>query len=130
MTTRLLSIVVTTLSALIVSVSLAQRPADEIRSSPLDAGTVAVRLILGVGDQEPTDWSGRATLDRGEVLDVEGLRFRDGDQVTGRDSWKARSRLVPKGGVEKGSGQGQPKAELSQVHRAGHLRPGRYHKRR
>ena len=34
------------------------------------------------------------TLDKGEILDVEGVRFRDGDRITGRGSWKASSRLI------------------------------------
>ena len=45
----------------------------------------------------PRDWSGQVELDKGEVVDIEGLRFRDGDQVTGRDSWKCRSRSDTQG---------------------------------
>src|SRR5262245_8507206 len=62
----------------------------------LDPGLVSVRVILGVGDASPTPWDGKARLDRGEVLEVDGYRFRKGDDVTGRDGWTAKSRLIRK----------------------------------
>ena len=51
----------------------------------------AVRILLGVGDEEPMTWDGKVSLDQGEILGVEGWRFREGDGVAGPDSWKARS---------------------------------------
>jgi hypothetical protein len=98
---RLIVVVLTTLGLVTVSISVAQNPATQSSSRPLDPNTVAVRLILGIGDPEPADWSGRVTLDKGEILDLEGVRFRDGDQVTGRGSWKANSRLIRKEAVKK-----------------------------
>ena len=43
---------------------------------PLDPETIAVRLLLGVGDPRPRAWNGRVKVDRGEVVGVEGWRFR------------------------------------------------------
>ena len=38
----------------------------------LDPSLVAVRLMLGVGDEAVTPWGGRVKVDRGEVVGVEG----------------------------------------------------------
>jgi len=101
MSHRLIAIVLSLLALVEVSVSVAQRPATGPAARPLDPDAVAVRLILGVGDLAPEDWSGRVALDRGEIVDIEGLRFRDGDLVTGHDAWKARSRLIRKAAAPK-----------------------------
>ncbi|HWE40094.1 MAG TPA: hypothetical protein VG406_26315, partial [Isosphaeraceae bacterium] len=63
---------------------------------PLDAGVISVRLLLGFGDPRVERWDGKVSLDRGEVVAVDGYRFRAGDQVDGRAAWKARSDLVRK----------------------------------
>ena len=58
---------------------------------PLDTETTVVRLLLGVGDAEPTAWKGRVTVDKGEVAGIEPWRFRAGARVTGTDAWESRS---------------------------------------
>ena len=73
-------------------------PAERAR---LDPDVVAVRLLLGIGDPQPRTWSGRVQVDQGEVVAVEGWRFRAGDRVTGRDAWEARSRLIRKPAAKK-----------------------------
>jgi hypothetical protein len=98
---RLIAIVPAALGLLSLSVALAQQPAGQSPPKPLDTRTTAVRLILGIGDEQPKDWSGRVTLERGEVVEIDGVRFREGDRVTGRDSWKARSCRVRKEAVAK-----------------------------
>jgi hypothetical protein len=65
------------------------------RARELNPDVVAVRLVLGVGDTEPDTWGGSVEVDKGEVVGVEGWRFRPGDRVTGPGSWQARSRLRP-----------------------------------
>jgi hypothetical protein len=80
---------------------------------PLDPRTIAVRLLLGVGDQSERTWSGRVELDKGNVLGVEGWRFRQGDRVTGVDSWEAQSRLTPKQAVAKNKKAAAKKAALA-----------------
>jgi hypothetical protein len=98
---RMMAVMVTVVLVVGLSVALAQRPPEQSAAVPLEPDTVAVRLILGVGDELPEDWSGRASLDKGEIERVEGLRFRDGDRATGRAAWKARSRLIRKTAVGK-----------------------------
>ena len=80
----------------------AQRPPTEPSPAPLDPDTVAVRLILGIGDAEPQDWSGRVTLDKGEIVDVEGVRFRDGDGSRAA-ALEGQSRLIRKDGARRSS---------------------------
>ena len=83
MRNRLIAVTLSLLALVGVSVSLAERPAADPVAKALDPDTVALRLILGIGDGAPQDWSGRLAVDRGEILDIEGLRFRDGDLVIG-----------------------------------------------
>jgi hypothetical protein len=78
-------------------------PKAELRA--LDPSTVSVRLLLGVGDTQERTWSGRVKVDKGEVLGVDGWRFRQGDRVTGRDSWEAQSRYSVKAAGKKAAGK-------------------------
>ncbi|MFO0952501.1 MAG: hypothetical protein U0835_15415 [Isosphaeraceae bacterium] len=86
----------------------------ENRPRPLDTQAVAVRILLGVGDAQAQPWNGRVAVDKGEVLALEGWRFRQGDRVTGPDSWEASTRPAGKKAQAKakqaqgqGKGQGQ-----------------------
>lgn len=61
---------------------------------------VSVLIELGSKDTEPTDWSGRAGVTGAKVVQREGYRFRQGDQLVEPDGWKASSRrpiAVPRG---------------------------------
>jgi hypothetical protein len=49
------------------------------------------RIILGLKDREPTDWSGQLAIDGGEVTHLAGWRFEDKDAVQGTTSWKCRT---------------------------------------
>ncbi len=93
-TRRMITVVLSVVAVVGLSVTMAQRPGEEPAERPLDTGTTAVRLVLGIGDETPQDWSGRVTLDKGEILRIEGVRFRDGDRITGRDAWTVKSRLI------------------------------------
>jgi hypothetical protein len=77
---------------------------------PLDPGTVCVRLELGVGDRQAQDWSGRVEVDKGELIGVEGWRFRAGDQVIGKDRWQAGSRTLAAGQTKSPGAQIKKKA--------------------
>ncbi len=44
----------------------------------IESGTIAVRLLLGEGDENPQSWDAKAIVDRGEVLRIEGYRFLRG----------------------------------------------------
>src|SRR5262245_34553906 len=78
------------LSAVLGQTGSASRP-----DGPLDPSMIAVRLRLGIGDREGQAWGGRVSVDMGEVLGVEGWRVRQGDRVTGTDSWETRTRQLP-----------------------------------
>ena len=86
--------------------------AAEIRA--LRADVVAVRLTLGVDDAGPQAWDGTVTIDQGEIVALEGARFRAGDALTGPDSWKARSTATPKAAAKlKAAGEGKARRAQS-----------------
>lgn len=60
----------------------------------LEPDTIAVRLLLGVKDEKAQPWNGQVKLDRGEVVGVDGWRFRQSGKITGRDTWEASSLLA------------------------------------
>ena len=121
---RSLAVGLTLLGVLGVSAVSAQnrRNADEQARRPLDPDVIAVRLLLGVGDRQVQAWDGRVKLDKGEVLDVEGYRFREGDELTGRDGWKAKSHVIRKVAAKKAampsSAVAVPKAGRAEHQRA------------
>src|SRR4051794_24922181 len=77
---------------------------------PLDPGLVSVRLEFGVGDRQAQDWSGRVEVDKGEVVGVEGWRFRAGDGVPGTNRWQAGSRTLAAGQAKNPAAQVKKKA--------------------
>lgn len=54
----------------------------------LEPDTIAVRLLLGLKDEKVQPWNGRVTVDRGEVVGVDGWRFRQNGKITGQNTWK------------------------------------------
>ena len=92
----------------------------------LDPSVTAVRLLLGVGDPARRSWNGRVKVDRGEVVGVEGYRFREGDLVTGRDAWEAKSPVIRRAAPKKQqqTSQQQPTGAARKESTAGHGRPG------
>ncbi|MHB1562447.1 MAG: hypothetical protein ACYC61_33820, partial [Isosphaeraceae bacterium] len=112
---RLIAAVATTLAVVAgLSTSNARQAAPGAPAPrPLDPGITAVRLMLGIGDAKPQDWSGRARVDKGAVVAVEGGRFREGDEITGADSWKAQSCLVRRAAARKAAAQ--PKAAMKKA---------------
>ncbi len=52
------------------------------------------RIMLGAGDPEPREWSGRITLTPGGVVKLRGWHFAGDDQVSGQ-SWQAASKKPP-----------------------------------
>src|SRR5262245_29467868 len=51
----------------------------------------AILIELGLKDERPVDWSGRARVTGAKVVHREGYRFRKGDELTNPDGWKASS---------------------------------------
>src|SRR4051794_22579954 len=78
----------------------AQQEGEGTGPRSLDTDVVAIRLLLGVGDDRVQTWDGRARIDKGKVLGVEAGRFRKDDRVTGKDSWKAHSLLTRKAAAQ------------------------------
>lgn len=54
---------------------------------------VAFRVLLGVGDKEPTDWDGSVTVSPGRIENIQGMHFRGPDSTDSRSKWKASSGL-------------------------------------
>jgi hypothetical protein len=52
----------------------------------------AFRILMGVGDQEPSQWDGTIRATSGRILGIQGWRFVDGDSTDSRSSWKSTSR--------------------------------------
>jgi hypothetical protein len=58
------------------------------------SATVAVRVLLGVGDQEDTDWSGSVSARGGTIASIEPWRFDTGDAMQPGNRWKMKSRRI------------------------------------
>src|SRR5690242_6854303 len=65
---------------------------DWAAKSSLDTPPVAVLIQLGVRDDAPGPWAGRATVSGARVVHREGYHLRDGDKLTEPDGWEASSR--------------------------------------
>jgi len=65
---------------------------DWAAKSSMDTPPLAVLIELGVKDDKPTPWDGKATVSGATVVHREGYRFRDGDKLTEPDRWEASSR--------------------------------------
>src|SRR6516164_1003924 len=49
------------------------------------------RVVLGLGDKQPADWSGQVMVEGGEATALSGWRFAPGDAVKGTVAWKCRT---------------------------------------
>jgi hypothetical protein len=56
-----------------------------------EAPPVAVLIEMGLKDENPTSWSGEATVSGAKVVHREGYRFRDGDKLVDPAGWEASS---------------------------------------
>src|SRR5947207_5500092 len=55
---------------------------------------VVVRVLLGVGDQEETNWSGGVAARGAAIASVEPWRFDGGDAMLPGHRWKMASRRI------------------------------------
>ncbi|MBM4048424.1 MAG: hypothetical protein FJ279_25250, partial [Planctomycetes bacterium] len=53
-----------------------------------------LRVRLGLGDKETTDWSGEVKVSPGRVASIQGWRFAGDDKVTG-NAWTVHTRQLP-----------------------------------
>ncbi len=73
---------------------------DWANKGKADKPPAAVLIEMGLKDDKPTDWSGRATVSGAKVVGREGYRFWEDDKLKEPDAWEASShhgRAVPKG---------------------------------
>jgi hypothetical protein len=61
------------------------------RKAPAETPPVAILIELGLKDQKPTDWSGRAAVSAAKVMHREGYRFRKDDKLTAAGGWQGES---------------------------------------
>ncbi|WP_422923565.1 hypothetical protein [Singulisphaera sp. PoT] len=98
---RLFALAFSIVGVLGVSGVLAQKEEPAPASRTLEPEVVSLRILLGVGDTQSRPWGGKVKVDKGEVTNVEGYRFRKGDRVSGKDSWEAKNPLVRKNAAKK-----------------------------
>ncbi len=80
-------------------------------SRPADPPTTSFRIVLGLHDKEPTDWSGKVAVADGEAVALNGWRFEDSDAVSGPTQWKCKTRdyIAPGDGYPLDPASGKPK---------------------
>ena len=61
-------------------------------SRPADPPVVSFRVVLGLKDKEPTDWSGKVAVADGEAVELKGWRFEEKDAIEGTTKWTCRTR--------------------------------------
>jgi len=61
----------------------------------------AVNIEFGIKDFEPTQWDGSLSLDKGQIIDLRGHRFKEGESIGPDHSWVARTDpwVRPTGGM-------------------------------
>ncbi|MBM3891915.1 MAG: hypothetical protein FJ388_22605, partial [Verrucomicrobia bacterium] len=66
-----------------------------LNTPPPQNAAFAVRVMLGLKDAEPREWSGSVKCDSATVLKCEGWRFAAGDRIEQPAKWTARTALGP-----------------------------------
>ena len=61
----------------------------------------ALNIEFGIKDNEPTKWDGSLALDKGEIVELRGYRFKEGESIGADRSWVARTDpwVPPTGGM-------------------------------
>lgn len=61
----------------------------------------ALNLEFGVKDFEPATWDGSVSVDKGEIVELRGFRFKEEDSIGPNNSWKAQTIdwVPPTGGM-------------------------------
>jgi hypothetical protein len=83
---------------------------------PREPETVQYRLVFGLKDKEPVDWSGTITVAGGDITGISGWRFEDTDAVDGTKGWtcKTHNGIAPEKRypIQDFAGKPKGKAEL------------------
>src|SRR5262249_27728589 len=73
--------------------------------------TVTFRVLLGIGDTEPTAWDGSVKVSGGAVTSIQGWRFADPDS-SDKTGWKVSTRrLGPQNAAQVAAKQNGPMVE-------------------
>ena len=82
-----------------------------VASRPADPPVASFRVILGINDKAPTDWSGQVAVTGGEAVALRGWRFEAKDAVDGATKWKCQTRdfIVPGDHYPLDPANGRPK---------------------
>ena len=51
----------------------------------------ALNIEFGIKDHEPIPWDGSLSIDKGEIVDLRGYRFKEGESIGENHSWVART---------------------------------------
>jgi len=70
------------IAAVCASVLLAPSAASAELSLPMDDDLVAIKIMFGVGDKEPSSWEGAVSLAGGEIVAADSWRLLGNDYVT------------------------------------------------
>ncbi len=99
---RALALGLTWLGLLGFSIVQGQKPeVAKPEKGTLDTKAVTVRLLMGVGITTTEDWGGKVAIDKGEIVAVEGWRFRQNDRIAGRAEWEAKTRVAKQAAAAK-----------------------------
>ncbi len=61
----------------------------------------ALNIEFGIKDHEPRSWNGSLSIDKGEIVELRGHRFKEGESIGADNSWTARTDpwVQPTGGM-------------------------------
>jgi hypothetical protein len=88
-----------------------KRP-EPVRIRP---NAIAVRVMFGLKDAEPTNWDGSLAVADGTLLRLEGWRFRQGDRITGAGSWRLMTRRLAAAAAQRAQRQARRQANAAAV---------------
>ena len=61
----------------------------------------ALNIEFGIKDNEPRSWNGSLSIDKGEIVELRGHQFKEGESIGPNNSWTARTDpwIAPTGGM-------------------------------
>ena len=51
----------------------------------------ALNIEFGIKDNEPNSWNGSLSIDKGEIVELRGHQFKEGESIGPNNSWTART---------------------------------------
>ena len=70
--------------------------------------TRSFRILLGLGDTEPTAWDGSIKVSSGKIVSIQGWRFAENDSSDYKSSWKASTRRGMAAAAQRRAGVAPP----------------------